>query len=355
MDGAPTMRAAVFHGQGDIRISDVPIPAPGEGELLLRIATVGICGTDVHEFADGPHRFPVGPFIPGHEFAGTIEAIGPGVTDFGMGALVTSGAGLACGECHWCLRGSTNMCQRYVTIGLEVPGGLAQFAVVPANICVDVASYGLIPDVAVLAQPMSIAVHATRRGRLEAGDNAFVVGAGGIGAFITYAAAQSGARVIVLDLDQRRLEVALRLGAARVIEAGPGFDPGQLLGNGGIPTVIYEATGTSTGLDLALAAAQRGTRVVLVGMQGSSSEIELRRITIDEIELIGTNAHAFASDFPEGLRLLASRIGGWADVAPLVIPLDDLVERGIRPIMEGRGRQIKTLIDPWADRPRAAG
>jgi len=349
------MRAAVFHGRGDIRISEVPIPAPGVGELLLRVAAVGICGTDVHEFVDGPHRYPVGPFIPGHEFAGTIEAMGPGVTDFKMGALVTSGAGLACGECHWCLRGSTNMCQSHVTIGLEIPGALAQFAVVPATICAAVASYGLTPDVAALAQPMSIAVHATRRGRLEAGDVAIVVGAGGIGAFITHAAAQSGARVIVLDLDQRRLKVALRLGATRVIEAGPGFDPGQLLGNGVTPTVIYEATGTSAGLDLALAAAQRGTRVVLVGMQASSSEIELRRITLDEIELIGTNAHAFASDFPEGLGLLASRVGGWTDVAPLVIPLDDLVEEGIRPILEGRGRHIKTLIDPWADRPRAAG
>lgn len=355
MDPAQTMRAAVFHGRGDIRISEVPIPDLHEDELLLRIATVGICGTDVHEFAAGPHRFPVGPFIPGHEFAGTIEAMGPGVTDFEVGALVTSGAGMACGECHWCLRGSTNMCERYVTIGLEVPGGLAQFAVVPAAICVDVASYGLSPVVAALAQPMSIAVHATRRGRLEAGDAALVVGAGGIGAFITYAAAQSGAQVIVLDLDHRRLDVAMRLGASLVIEVGPGIDPGELLGKGVIPTVIYEATGTSAGLGLALGTAQRGTRVVLVGMQSGSSEIQLRRITLDEIELIGTNAHAFASDFPDGLSLLASRIVGWADVAPVVIPLDDLVERGIRPIMEGRGQHIKTLIDPWADRPRAAG
>ncbi len=354
MDGAPTMRAAVFHGRGDIRISDVPIPAPEAGELLLRICTVGICGTDVHEFAAGPHRFPAGPFIPGHEFSGRVEAIGASVTGFELGGLVTSGAGMACGVCHWCLRGSTNLCERYVTIGLEVPGGLAQFAVVPAAICVDVASYGLTPVVAALAQPMSIAVHATRRGRLEPRDAALVIGAGGIGGFITHAAVQSGARVIVLDLDQRRLEVALRLGATRVIEAGPGLDPDQLM-DGVIPTVIYEATGTSAGLDLALRAAQRGTRVVLVGMQGTSSEIELRRITLDEIELIGTNAHAFASDFPEGLRLLASRIEGWADVAPIVIPLDELVESGIRPIMEGRGQQIKTLIDPWADRPRAAG
>lgn len=354
IDGAPTMRAAVFHGKGDIRISEVPIPAPGEGELLLRIATVGICGTDVHEFVAGPHRFPVGPFIPGHEFAGTIEAMGAGVTDFEVGGLVTSGAGMACGECHWCVRGSTNLCERYVTIGLEVPGGLAQFAAVPAAICVDVAPYGLNPVVAALAQPMSIAVHATRRGRLQGGDAALVIGAGGIGAFITYAAAQSGARVIVLDLDQSRLQVASRLGATRVVEVGSGFDPGEL-GKGVIPTVIYEATGTSAGLDLALGTAQRGTRVVLVGMQSGSSEVELRRITLDEIELIGTNAHAFASDFPEGLRLLASRNGGWADVAPMLIPLDDLVEGGIRPIMEGRGQHIKTLIDPWADRPRAAG
>ncbi len=359
------MLAAVFHGRGDIRISEVPVPTPGDDELLLRIATAGICGTDVHEYSTGPHMFPVdrthpvsghsGPFIPGHEFAGYVVARGSEVSGFEIGALVTSGAGISCGECYWCLRGASNLCARYVTVGLQVAGGLAQYAVVPADICVDITSDGLSPDVAALAQPMSVAVHAMRRGRLEAGEVALIVGAGGIGAFLTYASSQSGAEVIVLDLDERRLDIALELGASQIVHPGSGLGLNELLAERQlIPAVIYEVTGTAAGLQLALDTAQPGTRIVLVGIQSGSTEIEFRRITLGEIELIGTNAHAFALDFPEALRLLALRVEGWADVAPVVVPLDNLVDDGLVPVVEGRAPRIKTLIDPWSDTKRVS-
>lgn len=366
MSSKQTMLAAVFHGRGDIRISEVPVPIPGDDDLLLRIATAGICGTDAHEYATGPHMFPVdrahpvtghsGPFIPGHEFAGYVVAKGSAVSGFEVGALVTSGAGISCGECYWCERGASNLCATYVTVGLQVAGGLAQYAVVPARVCIDVSSTGLGPDVAALAQPMSVAVHAMRRGRLEAGEVAIIVGAGGIGAFLTYAASRSGAHVIVLDLDDDRLEIALELGAREIIHpgSGPGLD--EVLADGQlIPAVIYEVTGTAAGLQLALDTAQPGTRIVLVGIQSDSSEIEFRRVTLGEIELIGTNAHSFALDFPEAIDLLASRADGWADIAPVVVPLDKLVDDGLIPVVEGRARGIKTLIDPWSDITRVTG
>jgi (R,R)-butanediol dehydrogenase/meso-butanediol dehydrogenase/diacetyl reductase len=116
-----------------------------------------------------------------------------------------------------------------------------------------------------------------------------------------------------------------------------------------VPAVIYEVTGSAAGLHLALDTAQPGTRIVLVGIQSDSTEVEFRRITLEEVELIGTNAHAFALDFPEALRLLASRADGWADIAPVAVPLDKLVDDGLVPIVEGRARRIKTLIDPWSD------
>jgi (R,R)-butanediol dehydrogenase/meso-butanediol dehydrogenase/diacetyl reductase len=359
------MRAAVYHGRGDIRISEVPIPTPGRDQLLLRILAAGVCGTDAHEFASGPHMFPIagphpisghtGPLIPGHEFAGEVVAKGSAVSGFEAGAVVTSGAGISCGGCHWCRRGATNLCPRYVTAGLQLAGGLAQFAVIPASICVDVAPFGLTPDVAALAQPMSIAAHATRRARLAAGEGVVILGAGGIGAFLTFAASRLGAEVIVGDLDERRLETAVDLGATGTVGPGSGRDLGETLAERGmVPTVIFEATGTSPGLRLALDTAQPGTRVVLVGIQGGATELALRRVTLDEIELIGTNAHAFALDFPEALRLLASRAEGWRDIAPIAIPLDDLVEGGLLPLVEGRSERIKTLIDPWADRVRSS-
>jgi (R,R)-butanediol dehydrogenase/meso-butanediol dehydrogenase/diacetyl reductase len=103
---------------------------------------------------------------------------------------------------------------------------------------------------------------------------------------------------------------------------------------------------------LALAQAVPGTRVVVVGLQDGTHPVEFRNLALRENELIGTNAHAFAGDFEQGTRLLAARVGGWSDVAPVAIPLDDLVDLGLQPMVEGSSSSIKTLIDPWAKEVR---
>ncbi len=325
------MRAAVYHGAGDIRIEDVPVPEPGAGEFLIEVTAVGICGTDAHEYHSGPHQFPSGSFIPGHEFAGRVVAVGDEVDGFEIGDLVATGAGISCGVCRWCEKGRTNLCATYSTLGLQRPGGLAEYAVVPAGISLEVGSFGLDPVYAALTQPMSIAVHVMRRGRVEPGETALVIGAGGIGSFLTYALSQMGVATQVVDINDERLAVARNLGAVDAVE---------------YPDVVFEVTGNPAGLQQAVEAAGRGARIVLVGLQGSPSEVDLRQVSIQENELIGTNAHVFASDFADAALLLASRAEGWSDVAPMVIPLDDLVELGLVPMIEGRPVAIKTLIDP---------
>lgn len=339
------MRAAVYHGAGDIRISEVPAPDPGPGRLLLEVATVGICGTDAHEYRSGPHMFPAGGFIPGHEFSGRVVAFGDGVEGFSEGDLVSSGAGISCGSCHWCRQGRTNLCVTYSSVGLQHPGALAEYVVVPAGVCLEVASLGLSPDVAALAQPMSIAVHSAKRGRAQPDEVALVIGAGGIGAFLIHALVRLGVRTSVVDLDRERLLIATSLGAEVVAHPDTIPDTGPL-------SVVYEVTGTQQGLQLAMSAAAPGTRVVLVGLQDGPASIEPRQISLREIELIGTNAHVFASDFSEAAHLLASREQGWSDIAPVAIPLDDLVEKGLTPMIEGRVTAIKTLIDPQASEAR---
>lgn len=357
------MRAAVFHDRADIRIEDVPEPDPGPGDLLIKVSAVGICGTDAHEFSTGPHMFPIhhrhpisghhGPMIPGHELAGVVDAVGADVAGFSKGDLVVSGAGISCGSCFWCLRGRTNLCANYSTVGLQHDGGLAQYAVAPASTCLTVDEYGLTSDAAALGQPMAIAVHSMRRGRPEAGDVTVLIGAGGIGAFLTYATAERGATVVVSDLDAERLEIARSLGAAATVDPSNGQSVGAVLEEKGwVPSVVYEVSGTARGLAEAFSLATRGTRVVLVGIQSETGEIDYRDLTLREIELIGTNAHAKAADLPEALRLLASREGGWSDVAPLALPLQDLIGDGLMPLVERRSKRIKTLIDPWADAAR---
>jgi (R,R)-butanediol dehydrogenase/meso-butanediol dehydrogenase/diacetyl reductase len=349
----------VFHGRGDVRVEHVPDVKVGPGELLLKVRAVGICGTDAHEFDSGPNIFPidhahpvsghVGPMIPGHELAGTVEDMGADVVGFEPGALVVSGAGISCGECFWCRRAMTNLCRQYSTVGLNQNGALAEYVAVPASTCIDASGLGITADTAALAQPMSIAVHAMRRGRLAPEESAVILGAGGIGAFLTYAAADRCRNVVVTDLDNGRLQIAGDLGATHTVQVGSGTAIADVLAaNGVVPSVIYEVSGNSAGFRQALSLAPRGTRVVLVGLQHGPLEVDVRDVSLREVELIGTNAHVCEIDLPEALRLLAARKGGWSDVAPVALSLDELVEEGLRPLAERRSTRIKTLIDPWA-------
>lgn len=360
-----TMRAARFHGAGDVRVEEVPAPpAPGPGEVLLRIRTVGICGSDALEFRSGPALVrpldvphPVtghlGPLTLGHEFAGEVVALGPGVEHLEPGMVVACGAGMSCGECAPCRAGRTNLCTTYATLGFHRDGGLAEHCLAPADICFDAGAHGLTADAAAMAQPMAIAVHAVRRGRVADGELALVIGAGGIGSFLAFAASSAGAEVLVADLDPERLRIAAALGASRTIALGHGERIEEAIVSAGrSPDVIFEVSGSAQGLAQAIRLAPRGGRVVAVGVQKAPPAVDMARVTLDELELIGTVAHVAGTDMPEAIRLIARREGGWGDVAPTVLPLELLVDEGIRPIAEGASTRIKTLIDPRAETQR---
>jgi (R,R)-butanediol dehydrogenase / meso-butanediol dehydrogenase / diacetyl reductase len=355
------MRAAVFHGQRDVRVEEVPAPSPGPGDLLLRVSAAGICGTDAGEYALGPRMFPVaerdprtghvGPMIPGHEVAGVVDAVGEGVDGFTAGALVVTGAGISCGTCARCVDGRTNLCERYATVGLQRHGGLAQFVAVPASTCVTAPS-GLTPDAAALGQPMAVAVHSMRQGSPRPGELALVLGVGGIGAFLTFALVASGVRTVAVDLDHGRLAIARGLGAEAVLGPEDAPVPDVVRVRAGAPDVVYEVTGSVSGLADALGAVRAGGRVVAVGLHERPREIDLRSVTLRELSIHGTNAHVVGTDLPEALRLLATREDPWSDIAPTALSLDRLVPDGLDPLAEGRSDRIKTLVDPWAARSR---
>ncbi|MGI9604999.1 MAG: alcohol dehydrogenase catalytic domain-containing protein [Acidimicrobiales bacterium] len=351
------MKAAVYHGTRDIRLEDVPVPAPADDEILVAIAAAGICGTDVSEFAHGPSLFPIdrrhavtgheGPMVPGHEFAGVVAAVGSAVAGFAEGDLITSGAGVSCGHCLRCDEGRTNLCTTYSTVGLERDGGLAEFTTVPAAACANLAGRALSSDVAALAQPMSIAVHAMRRGRLREDESAVVLGAGGIGSFVVHAATSVGADVTAVDLDADRLRRAQALGAGRAVLTDRDSPVREQLDSlSPRPSVVYECTGTPSALEAAVDLVQPGGRVVVVGLQKTPIAVDLLSVALQEKELIGTLAHAFGADFNDAVDLLENETTMWAEVAPEVIPLEDLVEKGLEPMATGQPTPIKTLLDP---------
>ncbi|MBX5468614.1 MAG: alcohol dehydrogenase catalytic domain-containing protein [Thermoleophilaceae bacterium] len=342
------MRAAVYHGPGDIRVETVPDPsAPEPGVVLIEVLRASICGTDSSEWAHGP-LLARPPVVLGHEFVGRVAAVGEGVDDLSVGDRVVSGAGVSCGRCAWCREGRTNLCASYFTLGLHVDGGLSELVKSPAAICRRVPE-SVTDDAAAVAQPLAVALHAVRRSGVRRGDACAVIGVGGIGAFVVAGAAARGASpLIAIDVDEDRLETARRLGAHETID-GRERDIAEAIleATGGEGAhVVIEASGAPHAPAAALKAARRGGRVQLVGLQSAPRELDLLSFTVREVDVSTSLAHVCGVDLPEALELLAS-----TDLARVVldrvIPLDNLVEDGIRPLAERRARG-KIVVDPTA-------
>jgi (R,R)-butanediol dehydrogenase/meso-butanediol dehydrogenase/diacetyl reductase len=340
------MRAAVFYRPHEVAIEDRPVPTiDASDDVLIRVRRAAICGTDAAEWDHGP-VLTRPPVILGHEFTGEVVSTGSGVTDLTIGQRVVSGAGIWCGTCQWCNARRPNLCSSYETLGLQRDGGLAEYVRVPARTIRTVAD-SIDDDAAALAQPLAVAIHAVKRSRLRPGETCVVVGTGGIGSFIVAAArARGAARIIAIDVDERRLETAAALGATQthlghgaalvdVIRSATGVDGAD---------VIIEATGAPEGPAAAIGAIRRGGRIVLVGLQGKPRAIDLLSVSIREIEIIGTVAHVCDDDLPEALMVLERE-----DLAPKVvdrtITLEELVPVGITALL-GKTAKGKFLIDP---------
>ncbi|MGH3067999.1 MAG: zinc-dependent alcohol dehydrogenase [Streptosporangiaceae bacterium] len=344
------MKAAVFHGPGDVRIESVPEPgAPGPGELLIRVSKAALCGTDSAEWDHGP-LLARPPVVLGHEFTGTVIAAGPQVpgiqaAGFPPGTRVVSGAGISCGSCEWCAAGRTNLCACYQTLGLHLDGGLAELVLSPASICRPVPD-GLDDASAVMAQPLAVAMHAARRGRVGPGRSCAVIGTGGIGAFIVAAAAALGASpLIAIDIADGRLATAADLGATRTVNAGRDDAAGVVAAATGEQGahVVIEASGAPGSPAAALAMVRRGGDVVIVGLQPHPAGLDLFSVSTREVDVHGTLAHVCGEDLAEAVAVLASTPLA-TTVRGGIISLDDLVEDGLRPLAE-RKAHGKIVVD----------
>jgi (R,R)-butanediol dehydrogenase/meso-butanediol dehydrogenase/diacetyl reductase len=340
------VKAAVYHGPGEIRIESVAEPdAPAVGEVVIEVARAAICGTDASEWKHGP-LLARPPVVLGHEFVGKVVVVGSDVDAGMLGARVVCGAGVSCGACGWCTAGRTNLCERYETIGLQRNGGLAAYVTSPAGICVAVPKT-VSDDAAATAQPLAVALHAVRRSGVAGRDSCAVIGVGGIGAFIVAAAASRGASpLIALDVDPGRLATAARLGADVVIDVrGQSLDRAIRAATGGEgAAVVIEASGVAHAPAAALAGTRAGGTVLLVGLQAEPREIDLFAFTVREVDLRTTVAHVCDVDLPEALALLASTaLAG--EIIDRVVPLEDVVDDGIRPLAEGTARG-KIVVAP---------
>ena len=240
------MKALEITRPGAARLVDRPEPTPAPGELLLRIHTVGYCGTDLSTYR-GRNPLVTYPRIPGHEVAAVIAGLGDGVTDWTVGEQVLVFPYTECGACSSCLAGRPNCCKNNQTLGVQREGALAEFATIPAVKAMRAA--GLSPRELALVEPLTVGAHAIARGQVAASETVAVFGCGAIGLGAIAAAAYLGARVVAIDVDNAKLDLARACGAAESINSKHEDLAGRLkdLTDGHGPAVVVEAVGANAG------------------------------------------------------------------------------------------------------------
>ena len=337
------MKAAVVAGPGTVLVRDVPDPRPGAGEVLIRVASAGVCGTDVH-IAAGRHAQATLPLVPGHEIAGHVESLGEGVRDLTVGQAVAVDPVIACGMCHFCRRGLRNHCLRFGAIGVTRAGGFARSVVAPAA---NTYPTGELPlDQAVFAEPLGCILWGLKRLDPPVASTALLFGAGPIGLLLLQGLLVRGvARVTVVDPVERRLAIARRLGAASTFMPGPelyeslrdaapfGFE------------VVAEATGDPAVVQGMFAYAAPGGKILIFGVSPEDARVAVspHEVYAKDLSIIGS--FSLAGTFAEALTLLAS---GRIKTAPLVshrIPLDGLAMFLTGDRRAAQAGSIKVLID----------
>jgi (R,R)-butanediol dehydrogenase / meso-butanediol dehydrogenase / diacetyl reductase len=350
------MRAAVFHGDHDIRVEEVPAPAsPGRGEVLLRPYWCGICGTDLHEYAMGPIVIPAAPHplnnsqlpqILGHEFSAEVAEVGAGVTEVAAGQRVSVMPLLYCGTCYYCRRGLNHLCVSMACVGLSFGwGGIAELAIVPAS------HVSVLPDEVsdlqgALVEPAAVAAYGVDTAGVRPGDTVLVTGAGPIGALAALYAAALGAHVVVSEVNPTRAAMATGLDVGDVV------DPSKVdvvtwvkehTDGIGVDAVI-ECSGNERALQTALSAVRSAGRISQTGLHTKPASIDPMVLAEHDVTLAGTWCYP-VTDWPRIIGLVASGRYPVEKVVTAQIPMDDIVTQGFETLLSPTGDQVKLLVN----------
>jgi threonine dehydrogenase-like Zn-dependent dehydrogenase len=329
------MRALVIEAPGRTRVAEVERPVAGPEEVLLRTRIVGMCGTDLSTFR-GKNPLVSYPRIPGHEIAARIVETGSDVPHrFEAGMDVTLSPYTSCGTCPSCLRGRVNACQFNQTLGVQREGAMKDYFT--AHWSKLYVAEGLTLPQLSLVEPLSVGFHASARGRVVSEDTVAVIGCGVIGLGAIAAAAHRGAKVIAIDIDDRKLAVGHEAGAGYTINSSSGNVHEELLAltDGRGPDVTIEAVGTPGTFRMAVEEAAFTGRVVYIGYAKEPVAYETRLFVMKELDILGSrNA---LDEF--GTVIEALRVGHF--------PVSHIISRVVP--LEGAGEALKA----WSDDPGA--
>lgn len=343
------MKALIYTKPYSFEYSDFPDPIAGDDDVLIRVKACGICGSDVHGFTGKTGR-RIPPLIMGHEAAGIVEGFGKNVSGFEKGDRVCFDSTVYCNKCEACLAGRFNRCDKRQVLGVSVPafkrhGAFAEYVAVPSWI-VSKISDELSFVHAALLEPASIGTHAANRAPISNEDTVVVIGAGTIGLFILQAARLRGAaKVIAVDINEFRLDLAKKLGADKLINPLKSDLSGVVLqeteGKGA--NVTLEAVGYAKTFADAVAITRMGGYVVAVGNLEKKAEFDLQQLIARELTFTGS--YASSGEFRDCIELVAS---GKINVEPLisdVLPMQEGPDAFDR-LLKAEEDLVKIVLEP---------
>ena len=338
------MKAAQFDRPHSLNIIEKPLRSLQPGEVLVRVQVCGVCGTDVHIVEGSSRSTP--PVVLGHEYAGIVEAVGNGVSDFTPGEPVAVDPNIACGTCYYCRRGHVHLCSNLRALGVDIDGGMAEYSIVPVQQLYGIPA-GLTIEASAFVEPVSCCVHGIDRANIQLGDTVVIVGGGTIGLIMMQLSRNAGAaRTVVVEPLGHKRAIARTLGADLILDPGESnvkaavFDLTHVGAD-----VVIECAGKGSTTSLAIELARRGGTVVFFGVCpiGETIPVEPNQVYFKELTIVGSyvNPHTFA-------RSIGILSAGKISVDAFQVdrfPLDGVLEALA---WQREGRTLKSIIQPGA-------
>ena len=333
--------AAYYKGGKTFSVERKDTVPPGPDDVEIDISYCGICGTDLHVYLGhmdqriGHHR------VIGHEMSGVVSAVGQNVSGIAVGQNVVVRPLDHCGDCPACRRGHKHICQNLKFLGLDTDGAFQEKWTVPAH-TVHTLPDGIDLRHAALIEPMAVACHDVKRGRVQPGEDVLVIGGGPIGMLVALVAKHAGANVTLSEINTHRIAIAEKLGVAAMNPKETDVAETIQAATGGKGAdVIFEVSGTQPGVDLMTAAAATRARIVMVAIHATKPAIDLFQFFWREIEMIGARVYE-PEDYDEAIGLVASGAIDADTIITDIRKLDDIQAAFAE--LSGNPRALKTLI-----------
>ncbi|MEF3310136.1 2,3-butanediol dehydrogenase [Paenibacillus sp. GYB004] len=350
------MKAALWQNVRNIQVQDIPVPQVQAGQVKIKVAYCGICGSDLHEYLAGPIFIPVdqphpiskdkAPVVMGHEFAGEVVEVGEGVTNVKPGDRVCIEPIYHCGECASCKRGHYNVCEKLGFVGLSGGyGGFAEYSVVPASMIHRIPDH-MTWEQAALVEPAAVAVHAVRESDLRIGGTVAVFGTGPIGLLVIQAARAAGAsQIIAVEVSPERQEFARKVGADVIVNPKE-CDTVETIRShtGGLGVdVAYEVAGIEQTINAAILSTRSEGNIVNISIWEKPASIPLNGLILTERKM--TSIIAYRNIFPQVIQLIANGQIQALELVTKKIAIDDIVTEGFEALTKNKS-QIKILVNP---------